>query len=76
MILNWFSPLPPAKSGIAAYTARILPALHRRAHIILWTDQDEYDSNLENYAEVRRYQRGRIAWADLNRGDMSFYHIW
>jgi ubiquinone/menaquinone biosynthesis C-methylase UbiE/glycosyltransferase involved in cell wall biosynthesis len=75
MILNWFSPLPPARTGIAAYTARILPALHRRAHIILWTDQAEYDSNLETYAEVRRYQPGQIAWADLNRADMSFYHI-
>jgi ubiquinone/menaquinone biosynthesis C-methylase UbiE/glycosyltransferase involved in cell wall biosynthesis len=75
MILNWFSPLPPAKTGIAAYTARILPALHRRAHIILWTDQAECDSNVENYAELRRYQPGRIAWAELNRGDMSFYNI-
>jgi ubiquinone/menaquinone biosynthesis C-methylase UbiE/glycosyltransferase involved in cell wall biosynthesis len=75
MILNWFSPLPPAKTGIATYTARILPTLRRRAHIILWTDQAECDSNLENYAEVRRYQPGQIAWADLNRGDMSFYHI-
>jgi ubiquinone/menaquinone biosynthesis C-methylase UbiE/glycosyltransferase involved in cell wall biosynthesis len=75
MILNWFSPLPPAKSGIAAYTARILPALHRRAHIVLWTDQAECDSSLQNYAEVRRYQPGRIAWAELNRGDMSVYHI-
>jgi ubiquinone/menaquinone biosynthesis C-methylase UbiE/glycosyltransferase involved in cell wall biosynthesis len=75
MILNWFSPLPPAKSGIAAYTARILPSLYRRAHIILWTDQTVCDSNLQNYAEVRRYQPGRIPWADLNRSDMSFYHI-
>jgi glycosyltransferase involved in cell wall biosynthesis len=31
--------------------------------------------NLENYAEVRRYQPERIAWAELNRGDMSVYHI-
>ena len=75
MILNWFSPLPPAKTGIAAYTARILPALCRQAHIILWTDQAEWDPNLENYAEVRRYQPERIAWAELNRGDMSVYHI-
>jgi ubiquinone/menaquinone biosynthesis C-methylase UbiE/glycosyltransferase involved in cell wall biosynthesis len=75
MILNWFSPLPPARSGIAAYTERILPALNRRAHIILWTDQAEYDSTLKNYAEVRQYQPERIAWAELNRGDMSFYHI-
>jgi ubiquinone/menaquinone biosynthesis C-methylase UbiE/glycosyltransferase involved in cell wall biosynthesis len=75
MILNWFSPLPPAKSGIADYTARVIPTLHRRAHIVLWTDQTEWDSNLENYAEVRRYQSGRIRWEELNRGDMSFYHI-
>jgi SAM-dependent methyltransferase/glycosyltransferase involved in cell wall biosynthesis len=75
MILNWFSPLPPAKTGIAAYTARILPALRTRAHIILWTDQTEWDPNLENYAEVRRYQPEQIAWAELNRGDMSVYHI-
>jgi ubiquinone/menaquinone biosynthesis C-methylase UbiE/glycosyltransferase involved in cell wall biosynthesis len=75
MILNWFSPLPPARTGIAAYTERILPALHRRAHIILWTDQAEYDSNLKKYAEVRQYQPERIAWAELNRSDMSFYHI-
>jgi ubiquinone/menaquinone biosynthesis C-methylase UbiE/glycosyltransferase involved in cell wall biosynthesis len=75
MILNWFSPLPPAKTGIAAYTARILPSLHRRAHIVLWTDQAEYDSNLKNYAEVRHYQLGQIDWTELNRGDISFYHI-
>jgi ubiquinone/menaquinone biosynthesis C-methylase UbiE/glycosyltransferase involved in cell wall biosynthesis len=75
MILNWFSPLPPAKTGIAAYTARILPALRTRAHIILWTDQAKWDPNLENYAEVRRYQPEQIAWAELNRGDMSVYHI-
>jgi ubiquinone/menaquinone biosynthesis C-methylase UbiE/glycosyltransferase involved in cell wall biosynthesis len=75
MILNWFSPLPPAKTGIAAYTAQILPALCRQAHIILWTDQAEWDLNLENYAEVRCYHPERIAWAELNRGDMSVYHI-
>jgi len=75
MILNWFSPLPPAKTGIAAYTARILPALCRQAQIILWTDQDEWAPALENYAEVRRYQPERIAWAELNRSDMSVYHI-
>jgi ubiquinone/menaquinone biosynthesis C-methylase UbiE/glycosyltransferase involved in cell wall biosynthesis len=75
MILNWFSPLPPAKTGIADYTKRILPALHRRAHIILWTDQAECDPDLKNYAEVRRYQLERIPWTELNRGDISFYHI-
>src|SRR6266511_5719859 len=75
MRLNWFSPLPPAKSGIAGYTARILPALQERAEIMLWTDQDEWDSDLENVADVRHYQVDRMPWADLNRADASIYHI-
>jgi len=31
MKLNWFSPLPPARTGIADYTFGILPELSRRA---------------------------------------------
>jgi SAM-dependent methyltransferase/glycosyltransferase involved in cell wall biosynthesis len=75
MKLNWFSPLPPAKTGIAAYTMRILPMLRKQAEIILWTDQTEWDSHLENYAEVRRYQSQQMPWAEVNRGHMSIYHI-
>jgi SAM-dependent methyltransferase/glycosyltransferase involved in cell wall biosynthesis len=75
MILNWFSPLPPAKTNIAHYTAQILPALRQRAEIILWTDQPEWDPILENYAAVRYYQPDQLSWADLNRGDMSVFHI-
>lgn len=75
MILNWFSPLPPAKTGIAVYTAQLLPALYRQAEIILWTDQEEWDPSLEHYGEVRRYQPAQIPWTELNRGHMSVYHI-
>jgi ubiquinone/menaquinone biosynthesis C-methylase UbiE/glycosyltransferase involved in cell wall biosynthesis len=75
MRLNWFSPLPPAKSGIADYTARLLPALSQFAEILLWTDQDDWDPHLEHYAAVRRYQINNMPWAEVNRGTMSVYHI-
>src|SRR5919202_1759769 len=75
MLLNWFSPLPPAKTDIAHYTARLLPALRKRAEIILWADQAEWDAGLESYAEVRRYQPEHMPWVELNHGDMSIYHI-
>jgi SAM-dependent methyltransferase/glycosyltransferase involved in cell wall biosynthesis len=75
MILNWFSPLPPATTDIAHYTGRILPALRKRAEVILWTDQAEWDPRLETYAEVRRYQPEQMPWVELNHGDMSIYHI-
>jgi glycosyltransferase involved in cell wall biosynthesis len=75
MKLNWFSPLPPARTGIAQYTMGLLPALAKRAEIVLWTDQTEWDPILEKYAAVRYYQPERMPWAELNRSDMSIYHI-
>lgn len=75
MRLHWFSPLPPANTGIADYTARLLPFLQEQFEVILWTDQDEWDRHLSSCAEVRRYQLEHMAWAELNRGDMSLYHI-
>jgi SAM-dependent methyltransferase/glycosyltransferase involved in cell wall biosynthesis len=75
MRLNWFSPLPPMKSGIADYTQRLLPALCHVAEIVLWTTQDVWEPALEAYAEVRRYRLKEMPWADVNRGTMSVYHI-
>ena len=75
MRLNWFSPLPPARTEIAYYTARLLPVLRERVEIVLWTDQSEWDPSLENYAAVQRYQPGHVPWVELNRASMSIYHI-
>lgn len=75
MKLNWFSPLPPAKTEIAYYTARIVRDLGKRAEVTLWTDQAKWDADLETYASVRRYKTGPDFWAELNRGDISIYHI-
>ena len=73
--LNWFSPLPPARTGIADYTFGILPELSRRAEVTLWTDRTSWDPALEQYATVRHYQADRVDWIDLNRADLSFYNI-
>jgi glycosyltransferase involved in cell wall biosynthesis len=75
MKLNWFSPLPPAKTEIAYYTARVVRHLGKRAEVTLWTDQAKWDSDLENYARVRRYRMSPEFWTELNKSDISIYHI-
>jgi len=44
--LAYFSPLPPARSGIADYSAELLPYLAERADITLFTDQAEAPGDL------------------------------
>jgi glycosyltransferase involved in cell wall biosynthesis len=75
MKLNWFSPLPPARTEIAQHTARILPALSRQAEVTLWTEQREWDRGLEKYAEVRSFDPENLPWGELNHADMTFYNI-
>ncbi len=75
MKINWFSPLLPARTDIAHYTARILPALESSAQITLWTHQPEWDRELENHARVRRIDLRRPPWPELNQADVNFYNI-
>jgi len=76
MKLHWFSPLLPADTDIAHYTARVLPALARRAdEVTLWTTQKDWDRDLQKHAEVRRYDLHRLPLAELNREGVSIYHI-
>jgi len=75
MKLNWFSPLPPASTGIAHYTTRLLPALSARAEIVVWTEQAKWDARAVAGVEVRRYRPEQLPWDDLNRADLTVYHI-
>lgn len=75
MKLNWFSPLPPAKTDVAHYTMRILPELQERAKITLWTDQSEWDPRIKQYADIRRYTSQRVPWRDLHFADVTFFNI-
>lgn len=76
MKINWFSPLPPAKSGIAVdFFRTILPALTGRAAVTLWTDQREWEPGLETSAGVRTYSVEDVPWFELNRADMTIFNL-
>src|SRR5215216_3081263 len=71
--LNWFSPLPPARTDIAHYAQRTLPALARHADIVAWVDQPEWPAGIEASATVRRWDGD--SWAALNAADATLYHV-
>lgn len=74
--INWFSPLPPAHSGIAQnYAMQILPVLARRHQVILWTDQDSVAPEVERIARVARYDPANPPWRALNDADVAIYHL-
>lgn len=76
MKINWFCPLPPARTSIADdYLVGILPLLSKQCEVTLWTDQDNWDRNLERLATVRHFDPNRISWVDLHRADVTFYNI-
>ena len=76
MKINWFCPLPPARTSIADdYLAGILPSLSKYSELTLWTDQSDWDRKLEKFAHVRSYDPRRISWPDLNQADVTFYNI-
>jgi glycosyltransferase involved in cell wall biosynthesis len=75
MRIHWFSPLPPARTEIAQYTARIVPALCAGRELVLWTHQAEWHPGLESQAEVRRFDPGNLPWDQLDRADATFFHI-
>lgn len=75
MKINWFSPLPPAKTGIADYALTVLPALQHHAEVVAWTNQSNWDSKIKQYAEVRHYQLDSMPWFEINQADCNIYHI-
>lgn len=74
MKLNWFSPLPPAKSGIAEYAAQVLPCLQSQAEVVIWTDQSELSSELK-HLPVRKFEVSNPPWAEFNQADLNIYHL-
>ena len=66
MRLNWFSPLPPARTDIAHYSARIAAARLRRFEVIFWTDADDA-AGLPPGAEIRRFAPAWFEDRDLRR---------
>jgi glycosyltransferase involved in cell wall biosynthesis len=75
MKINWFSPLPAARTGIALYTELLIPVLQERAELTLWTDQREWDDRLHQVARVRQFDPQWPPWHEFNQADLSFYNI-
>ena len=75
MLINWFSPLPPARSGIAHYAMQALPNLTRAHEIVLWTDQDQVAADVERLGRVVRYNPAAPPWREINNGAVSIYHL-
>ncbi|WP_179049992.1 glycosyltransferase [Nostoc sp. TCL26-01] len=75
MKLNWFSPIPPAQTGIAEYTMRLLPILTNYAEVLVWTDEPKWNLDIEKYAKVRQYNLASVPWKEINQADLNIYHI-
>ena len=67
MRLNWFSPLPPERTDIAHYTARLAPALMRRFDVVFWTDLRADAQVLPAGASVQIFDAKRIEERAINR---------
>ena len=73
--INWFSALPPARSGIARYAMQVLPVLAKSHEVVLWTDQDHVAPEVHKIAHVAHYEPGTPPWREINNGTISIYHL-
>ena len=61
MKIAYFSPLPPARSGIADYSAGLLPYLSRQADLTLFVDDPEaVEAPLQRQYPVRPLPDGAL----------------
>lgn len=85
--INWFSPLPPARTGIADYTLSLLSELatqtHSTADLTSWTNQESWDSTIDNVVEVKQFTAStdwRTEFGNAlniyNIGNNSQFHTW
>jgi glycosyltransferase involved in cell wall biosynthesis len=68
VVLAWFSPLPPSTSGIAAYSAELLPLLAARGHAIdVYTEANAHEfvwRQRRRPYDLTVYQMGNAAYHD------------
>jgi glycosyltransferase involved in cell wall biosynthesis len=76
MRLNWFSPLPPQRTDIAQYTARIAPALTRAFQVAFWTDLKADRPALPPGADVRTFNAARARERNFNRKLFSGLNVY
>ena len=75
--LNWFSPLPPERSDIAHYTARLAPALMCYFDVVFWTTHEGADS-LPHEAKIKVYDPARLGEYEFHcelQGGLNIYNF-
>ncbi|MFO7726159.1 MAG: glycosyltransferase [Oceanipulchritudo sp.] len=75
MRINWFSPVPPARTAIADVTARLIPVLSRNLEVTVWTDVRGEVPDLAPGIKVRSCRNVESVWPEINFADFSIYHI-
>jgi len=75
MRLNWFTPLPPARTDIARFSTALLPALRARTEVSLWTDQAHWEDKLETKCRIVHFAPEKVSWPELHGSDLSIYNI-
>jgi glycosyltransferase involved in cell wall biosynthesis len=65
MIGNWFAPMPPAPSGIAAHTAGLIPALEGAFDMRYWTE-DRLATEKRRYPGLDTFTAVDDTSADIN----------
>jgi glycosyltransferase involved in cell wall biosynthesis len=76
MRLAWFSPLPPTRSGIAAYTAEVIPALSRTHTIDCFDEASAHDfvwNARRNPYDLVAYQLGNAPCHDYIWAYLALY---
>jgi glycosyltransferase involved in cell wall biosynthesis len=72
--INFFSPLPPARSGIADFARLVAGPLQALADVTVWTAQTEPPEPSEGML-IERFDPARLPWPLLHRADLNVYNI-
>ena len=70
--INWFSPLPPDRSGIAEFTAALAPVLRQRAAVRFFA-QGSRETGERRFAEAESAEA--VTAEVLNRADLNVFNL-
>jgi glycosyltransferase involved in cell wall biosynthesis len=73
--INWFCPLPPARTGIAVWAAEVLPYFAAQHEMRLFVPHAEVRPEMEKAGRIIQYHPAAPPWEDLNSADLNIYHI-
>lgn len=75
MKINWFSPLPPARSELARQTIDLLPALAAEAEVTLWSSVSGAMLDAPHQTLVKQFDPAHPPWREINAAEVTFYQM-